>query len=452
MDNAEAHMDKGHSDLVSQLERTLRTDELTGLPNRRMLYEAIDKEIINAQTFNQKFATVTIDLDDFKDINNSIGHDIGDELLKQVVSRVQPLLRKKDMLARSGGDEYVCLLSNIESTQQIKETVETILDCFDTAFQVSDFSLFITASIGIATYPDTSDSVSALIRHADTAMYRAKDHGKNQYQFFNQELKQSLADYKLINSALRHALIKDEFKLVYQPILSIHDSTKIESLEALIRWHPEDIDGRKTTPDHFIPLAERTNLIVKIGDWVLREACQQLRKWKNAKLNPPKLSINISGKQLEQKPFVSNFFSLLDEFNLVAQDFCFELTEHYLIHINDEVQNVLKELQDSGVQISIDDFGTGYSSLSYLSTLPIDKLKIDRSFILQAPRNPKSRIIIEELIHMGKQLKFTIVVEGIETVVHEFLCKNMGADLAQGYMYHKPLSVPDTTELLQSLK
>lgn len=435
--------------MLDKLEHTLRTDKLTKLPNRQMLHEQIDEAIIDAEALNQKFAVIIIDLDDFKEINNSIGHDAGDELLIQVASRIKPLLKNSDILARSGGDEYVCLLPQIESQQDIINITEEILASFNQAFQVSEFSLFITASIGIAIYPDCGMDMSSLIRHADTAMYKAKDSGKNQYRFFNEQLKQDLTEHKLINSALRNSLIKNEFSLVYQPILSMDNPKHIESLEALIRWYPEETHEFKTTPDHFIPLAERTNLIVRIGDWVLRETCKQLRKWKDDNLNPPLVSVNISGKQLEQKDFISNFYALLDTYQLKPQDIGFELTEHYLIHITDKIQSVLKELQRIGVQISIDDFGTGYSSLSYLSILPIDKLKIDRSFILQAPQNTKSRIIIEELIHMGKQLGFTIIVEGIETPEHEQLCANMGANLAQGYMYHRPMTATDTTSLLE---
>lgn len=288
------------------------------------------------------------------------------------------------------------------------------------------------------------------MRHADTAMYKAKEKGKNQYQIFNQELRKTLTEHKLINSALRHSLLENEFTLAYQPILSMTDTKEIDSFEALIRWHPKNIKGIKATPDHFIPIAERTDLIIRIGNWVLRETCKQLRNWKDLGIKTPPVSVNVSGKQLEQKDFLDNFYALLDEYSLKAQDFCLELTEHYLVHLTPQIQAMLKKLQAIGCKISIDDFGTGYSSLSYLNVLPVNKLKVDRSFIQQAPEDAKGLIVIEGLIGIGQHLGLSVVVEGIETPKQEQLCQKMKVDLVQGYKYHKPMTATDATLLLQN--
>lgn len=431
-----------------ELERIATTDNLTNLPNRRYFEEELSRRINEASRFNQKLAVLFIDIDFFKEINDTMGHNAGDRLLAQVANRLKPRLRMYDTLSRFGGDEFIVTLPNITNNSDVESVVHKIMVEFEKTFLLFEQHIYITASIGISLYPKNGDNKDELLKHADAAMYKAKEDGRNRYRFFDQSLNDNLHFLRDLSSNLRHSLLAKEFHLVYQPQIDLK-SNKIASCEALLRWTPKS-SIEAVGPDIFIPIAERSDLIIKIGEWVLREACKQVSHWRKIGLMDTRIDINVSGKQLEHNRFFSVLFETLNEFGLQPKDIGIELTEHALIEANDTLLEKLKRLQFSGMDISIDDFGTGYSSLSYLRQFPINHLKIDRAFITQAPNDKKDEAILKAIIEVGHTLDLSIVVEGIETELQASFCQTLGSDLAQGYWYHKPMKAKKILELLQN--
>ncbi|SEG08889.1 putative bifunctional diguanylate cyclase/phosphodiesterase [Marinobacterium lutimaris] len=429
-----------------ELRALATTDALTGLPNRRFLAGELSRLICQKQVSNEQFAVLFIDLDLFKEVNDTLGHTWGDKLLGAVAERLKSELLGANLLARFGGDEFVLVAPDIASVAEVSALAERLLLLFRQSFSFDNESVYITASIGISTYPADGTEPETLLKHADAAMYCAKESGRNRAHLFTAELSRQLQAQREIGSGLRDSIGKGEFELVYQPQFDMTGQT-VKACEALLRWRPQ-VAGIGASPDIFIPIAERSDLIILIGDWVMEQACAQVSAWKKRGFNV-RVDINVSGKQLEQADFFTRLEQCRSSFGLSPGDLGIELTEHVLIKSNDRMLAGLRELKEKGVEISIDDFGTGYSSLNYLKIFPITNLKIDRAFVAEAPENELDGALLEAIVHVGHRLKFDIVVEGIETERQAEFCRRLAIDYAQGYWFSKPLSADEVTRFFE---
>lgn len=409
-------------------------DSLTGLVNRAMLKNHLDKAVARCKRNHQKLAVMFLDLDRFKWINDTMGHNIGDELIIQVSQRLVKSVREEDVVARQGGDEFIILLEGITKLG-VMNISERILYAFTTPFTLNGEEIFASPSVGISLYPDNGRDVETLIKHADKAMYLAKKRGKNNYQFYVHEDEQVQDQKNKIEQALKRALINNEFQLYYQPKV-ILKTQEIYGVEALLRWqHPE---LGIISPAEFIPIAEETGMIVPIGRWVLQEACKQLKHWHQSGLWL-KMAVNVSALQFQDPQFLQTVKESLDKCQITPKYIGFEITESVMQNIK-ESTCMINQLKKLGIRISIDDFGTGYSSLSVLSNLPIDLIKIDKSFIDDILTNGTAASLVKTIIEMGKNLHFELIAEGIENQQQvEFLIQN-GCLYGQGYYFSPPLS------------
>lgn len=421
-------------------------DSLTKLPNRISLLENLGKAIDRAKRRNNKVAVLFIDIDRFKTVNDSLGHDAGDQLIVHVANRLQTCLRDEDSISRFGGDEFVAILQDINELSRINNITERMLKCFDTAVEIASTEIYSSVCIGVALFPD-DDNGEHLLKYADAAMYHAKEQGGNNYQFYNEKLTQQIQQRLNMETRLRHALARNEFVLFYQPIFSLKDQTLV-GVEALIRWN--DPEHGLIMPDSFIPLAEETGLIVAIGDWVLKHACQQVKKWEAEGSGELHLAINVASLQFEHDRLYWSVISTLKDSGFPAQQLELEITERMFLNISGTVRETLDKLTAKGVKLSIDDFGTGYSSLSYLKQLPINTLKIDRSFIMGIPDDKDDVQITATIISMAHGLNMDVVAEGIETEYQLEYLNSLGCSRGQGYYLSKPLSVEDITALLKT--
>ena len=419
-----------------KLEHLATYDQLTHLPNRYLLETELNHRINAAKRFDEKFAILFIDLDNFKFINDTMGHAYGDILLQSVAKQLTAHLRDYDMVARFGGDEFVLLMPQIKDNTEVVAVVDKIIKEFSSVFYLDKEEAFITTSIGISIFPDDGKTVGELLQHADAAMYRAKDAGRGRYCFFTQAMNDELRRHQLITSELRSSLAKQEFSLNYQPLVD-PQTGNIKSCEALIRWLP--VDGELISPTEFIPVAEQSELINRIGEWVINEACRQRAEWKEMGLLDFRIDINLSGRQFLQNNFMDILERYLAKYHLSASEIGIELTENVLIQAGKNNSSNLNNLNESGMQISIDDFGTGYSSLSCLRRLPVHNLKIDQEFIRDAPRNESDRCIMEAIVAVGHRLGLKVIAEGIETEEQHKLAREIGCDLGQGFFLHKPM-------------
>ena len=422
-------------------------DSLTGLINRQHMEREIQALIDRSKNDNNQFGLMFIDLDHFKDVNDTMGHDAGDDLLRIVTQRIKAILRTDQQFARFGGDEFVVMLPDIYEQAAFDSIADRIANVFVLPFVVKNQELYITASIGICIYPNDGETVQDLFKNADTAMYSAKQSGRNCYHYFSNNMNEILQTHQKMINGLYRALEKNEFYMVYQPQVDLKTGN-VRSCEALIRWSPTGLDTG-FTPAQFIPIAERSGLILKIGDWVIHNVCRQLVQWREQKLDIQRVDINLSGKQLSQPVFLEHFLSILDQYGLKPTDVGIELTEHVLIFAKESIIERLKDAQFAGTHVSIDDFGTGYSSLSYLKQFPIQTLKVDQSFIRDAPRDTKDAAILRAIVQVGQSLDLDVVVEGIETEVQKIFCQALGCDLGQGYYFYKPLLANDLSDLLR---
>lgn len=432
---------------ANELKRLATLDILTNLPNRRFLEDELTRRISEAERFGQQLAVLFIDIDLFKEINDTMGHNAGDILLQQVSERLRLHLRKYDTLSRFGGDEFIIVLPNINGREGVEVVAEKIMSEFNSTFHLFEQDIYISASIGVSIFPEDGNSSDELLKHSDTAMYQAKEAGRSRYRFFDQSMNELLRQQRKIATDLRHSLETDEFMLVYQPQVELKSGTII-GCEALLRWQPSD-PSKAVSPGLFIPVAERSDLIVRLGYWVLRAACRQAARWKTQGIDNIRVDINVSGKQLEQGDFFEIMSSTLQEHGLRPRDIGIELTEHALIRANSDMLSQLQQMKDAGMQISIDDFGTGYSSLNYLKNFPVHHLKIDRAFVTEAPQDQRDQAILEAIVEVGHKLDLTIVVEGIETQEQAEFCLDLDCDLAQGYWFHKPMAAADLYKLLK---
>lgn len=411
-----------------------RKDSLSGLANRHALHEYLDRRIADAKRYESEFAFLFLDLDHFKDVNDELGHDVGDELLKNVASVIQGVLRYNDFVARVGGDEFVIILHHYRSMSELIQIIERIQQRLNETWTIQTHPINITSSIGIAFYPKDGHDFVTLMKNADIAMYEAKHSGRNQFHFFTEELNQKVQDNIALDKAMRQALISQHYELFYQPKVHIPDNTIIGA-EALIRWR--DPDKGIISPDTFIPLAEENGFIIELGDWVLKEALRQQLSWNRAGIDI-KISVNLSAHQLCDPLFEEKLTQLLKEYPVNPQMLDFEITEYLLFKQNQTNIDILNKISDMGITISLDDFGTGYSSLSYLKLFPIDCLKIDKVF-MDDYHTAEGATFLETIIKMGQTLKIRVIAEGVEDAKQLEYLQSIGCDIYQGYHFSKPL-------------
>ncbi|MDX1808995.1 MAG: EAL domain-containing protein [Sulfurospirillaceae bacterium] len=410
-------------------------DGLTGLPNRTQLDIHI-KDLINfAKRDKSEITVIFLDLDHFKDINDSLGHSTGDDLLISVAKRLRLLLREVDTISRMGGDEFVILLPDTTANGATIVT-QKIIDAFNKPFHIADHELSISASIGIAMYPHDGEDFETLYKNADTAMYRAKKDGRNTFCFFTQEMQENSIRHLELSNALRYAIERDQLELHYQPQFSTHDNVIIGA-EALLRWnHPE---FGKIPPDEFIPIAEESGIILSIGEWVLREATKSAKQWIDDGMEPIIISVNLSAVQFRSTTLTSNIIDILNEVELPIEYLELELTESVAMQNPQRAINIINELHTNGIKLSIDDFGTGYSSLSYLKRFSIYKLKIDQSFVRDITIDPEDKAIVNAIISLAKSLGLKTIAEGVETIDQLDYLTEQGCDEIQGYFFSRPL-------------
>ena len=421
-------------------------DPLTGLPNRAFLQERLMRKIEEARENDQQVAVMFLDLDRFKYINDTLGHTVGDRCLKEVALRIESCLLKRDLLARVGGDEFVVLLPGFTSFAEIEHIPPQILSVFEEPFVIDGLDLYMTTSIGIALYPDDGADLESLIKNADMAMYRAKEHGRNNYQLHTAAMNNAAAERMTIETNLRKALERGELQLYYQPKVDLQ-THRVIGMEALIRWkHPE---WGMVSPAKFIPVAEDTGLIVPIGDWVLRNACAQNKSWQNEGWPPLRVSVNLSALQFQRPHLAQQVAGVLAETGLEAEWLEIEITESLLMQNTEAIITTLEELKELGVHLSIDDFGTGYSSLSYLERFPIDSLKIDQSFVRPIQDEDSDALIAKAIISLGHSLNLEVIAEGVETVGQLEFLRSQNCDTVQGYLISEPIPPEEFVEVLR---
>ena len=436
--------------IEEKIEKMAYFDELTGLANRRMFMNRLNRELARAKRRHYTGALFFIDLDRFKAINDTLGHDIGDLLLKRVARLLQDCLREDDTAARIGGDEFVIILPDLGkdrdiATQNAFHVAEKLRESLGEKHIINGNEVFSTPSIGIVTYGDDDDiSTEDLIRYADTAMYRAKKSGRNKFRFFNEEMQHQVDKKRELEQTMRSALTLQQFSLNFQPLFNRQH--EVIRAEALVRWrHPEK---GWISPADFIPLAEESGMILTLGEWVLTEACRQLRAWQDSQLNGqafqlPLLAVNVSPKQFRQPDFVSRVKDNLQRFDINPNRIEIELTEGIVIaDVHDTIRK-MEDLKSLGVHIAIDDFGTGYSSLAYLKNLPIDVLKIDQSFVRDITTDRSNAAIVSSIISMAKHLGLSVIAEGVETEDELNHLSAQQCDIFQGYFFSKPLSAEE---------
>jgi diguanylate cyclase (GGDEF)-like protein len=430
-----------------QLEHLVHHDVLTDLPNRTLLQDRLGQAIELARRQDRQLAVMFMDLDQFKHINDSLGHAVGDQLLQSVAERLMGCVRHLDTISRQGGDEFVLLLPYIEHAEDAAFTAQKILVALAQPHRIDENTIHIGASIGISIYPDDGQDAETLIKCADSAMYHAKENGRNNYQFFEQGMNVRAVERQFIEGGLRRALELQEFVLHYQPKINLHNGA-IVGVEALIRWrHPQ---RGLLSPVQFVPIAEDCGLILPIGRWVLREACRQARAWQDAGLPPITVAINTSAAEFRADDFLDNLRATLEASRLEPRFLELELTESVLMRDAEATGSVLHALADLGIKLAVDDFGTGYSSLSYLRRFPIDTLKIDQSFVSRMTHNPDDAAVVGAVISMAKSLRLRVIAEGVETAEQAAFLQTQHCDEGQGYLFGRPVAAAALASLLQT--
>ena len=438
-----------------QIRRLAYCDSLTGIPNRQAFLETLERELHRSKVGNKKFAVLFMDLDAFKRINDTLGHNVGDHLLKIVSERLRETIRPSDLvargdqshnLARLGGDEFTILIPDLERVENALNVAHRVKDAMRRPFLIDGHEIFVTASIGISLFPEDGDDCDSLLKYADTAMYHAKNCGKNNAKLYSSSLTMQIMSHVKLEVGLRKALKNDELYLLYQPQIDVRTS-EIVGVEALVRWrHPE---RGIISPTEFIPLAEETGLIVPIGEWVLRTACIQARQWQKATQRSLRMAVNLSAKQFKDENLTQIVLSALHDTGLDPRYLELELTEGTLMDDARATMSTLDQLRSIGVYLSIDDFGTGYSSMNYLKRFDVRALKIDKSFICGLPQDTENAAITRAIIAMAHGLKMVVVAEGVETDEQLVLLEEYGCDMVQGFYLGHPSPQESITLMLQ---
>lgn len=422
------------------IEHLSQYDPLTDLPNRLLLIERLEQALKHAKRTEKSCALVMLDLDRFKHINESYGHGIGDRLICAVADNLRQVVRDDDTLARVGGDEFVLLFEDIEDIDRLGFMIERIQQALAKPIELPDQVVNMTASMGICLYPEDGSNASELMRNADAAMYHAKDQGKNTYQFYTEELTRKAFEMLLLENDLRQAIKRDELELYYQPQIDL-STGRLVGAEALIRWnHP--VLGT-VSPGRFIPIAEESGLIIDIGDWVLEQGCRQMRLWRDANINIDHIALNVAAMQLKRGGMVVRLNLLLAEYKLLPEWIELEVTEGFVMDKSERSLKELNAIRQLGVSLAIDDFGTGYSSLSYLKDLPMNKLKIDQSFIRGVPHDKEDSAITKTILALGDGLGIGVIAEGVETETQAAFLLQSNCHYAQGYLFAKPMPVDE---------
>lgn len=432
-----------------RMEHMAYYDQLTNIPNRQLFGLRMNQAIKVARKSGLLIGIIFLDLDSFKTVNDTIGHHSGDKMLIIIANKLTECLRKTDTVSRFGGDEFLIMLNNISSKDDIEVIVQKIVKQFEEPIFIEDQEFNITVSIGISEFPIDGTDKDTLIKNADIAMYQAKNNGKNQYVFCSQEMKDEIQQTMILTNYLYHAQEKDEIKIVYQPQVSI-ESGKVVAIEALARWNNPDLG--MVSPAIFIPLAERIGLIDSIGEWILRETCMQNKRWQEMGLPPVRLAVNVSVNQLLDPDFVRKVVAVLEDTGLAPCYLELEVTENIAMQESNLIIEVLSELKALGLSLAIDDFGIEYSSLNRLKMLPIDRLKIDMHFITGILNNEKDRVIVDVIIKLAKDLRLKVIAEGVEKEEQLDYLRQESCDEVQGYYFYRPLSKEAMQDVLMDMK
>jgi diguanylate cyclase (GGDEF)-like protein len=439
----------------AEIARLAFYDTLTGLPNRLLFRDRLNQAILEAKRYNRQVALLFLDLDRFKRINDTLGHSVGDRLLIGVAERVTHALRRSDTvgragadldavtIARQGGDEFTIMLTNVDDASQVSRVARRLLTALAVPFGIEGHEIFVTGSIGIALYPMDGGDVETMQKNADTAMYEAKEHGRNTFQFYTQSMNSMAVQRLLIENHLNKAVERNELLLYYQPQVDIAHGT-VSGLEALVRWQHSELG--MVSPGEFIPLAEESGLIVSVGEWVIREACRQAVAWRRQGLPPMRISVNLSPFQLRDPRLASIIETALQVHGMDPKCLELEITESSIMKNVESALVTLNQMRELGVAIALDDFGTGYSSLAQLKRFPVDRLKIDRSFVKDIPGSADDQAIAKVIVLIGHNLGMNVLAEGVETQAQMTYLKECSCDEVQGYLFSPPLpavAVPD---------
>jgi diguanylate cyclase (GGDEF)-like protein len=430
-----------------ELVRLAHFDQLTSLPNRTLLRERVGHALARALRAGSGVATLILDMDRFKEINDTLGHEIGDKLLVEAAHRIRRSVRDQDTVARLGGDEFAVILEGVREAREVLPVIERIIDSLSAVTKIDGHEVKTSTSVGIAMYPENGNDLSELLRAADLAMYQAKSSGRGRYQFFADAMQEEAQSRHALEWALQRAVQRNEFELVYQPQISLRTGTVI-GVEALIRWMSPT--RGLLTPYHFIGGLEEFGLINEVGEWVLQTACEQTRKWHESDLEPMRIGVNVSAQQFEDPMLIDKIRSALKETKLVPELLELELTESCLMSDPAQAGALLREIRDIGVRIAVDDFGTGYSSLTYLHEFPLNALKIDKNFVQSVESNDRGGPISKMIIGLGQNLGLEVIAEGVETEAQLRYMREHGCDVAQGYVYARPESPDGLTPWLRA--
>jgi len=411
-------------------------DTLTNLPNRLLFADRLEQSVMRAERSHTSMALMLVDIDDFKLVNDSFGHDAGDKLIKAVGQLISRSLRRADTIARLGGDEFAVIIENIDGPEDAISIADNLTTILEHNVRLDDQETYTSASIGIAIYPDDGKDARTILKNADTAMFRAKENGRHCFQFFKPEMSVSAMERLDLENSLKAAFENDEFLIHYQPIINLQDN-EIVGVEALLRWlHP---DKGMIQPVDFISVAEGCGLIIALGEWVIFSVCKQIRAWHDAGLKQQNVSINLAPRQFEEQDLVAVFSKAIAESNIEASMLSVDVTERTLIDSESEVETTLKRFRDMGIKVMLDDFGTGYASLAYLKEFPVDVVKIDREFVSGIPDNQQDSATVDAIAGLTHGLKLDLLAEGVETEAQLSVLKNIGCQYAQGFYWSKAL-------------